>query len=154
MSMHTTVFDAQFVFPHDGGSAVAQQFVVVQQASGNGVLYSQHTYGVAVLLHVVKNLFEGVTAYQLNLFVGKELMGCNVVERPRYSLYRYLFHLSSNKNPAVPWMESGMSYLKVLFNSLIRYTYNLPLHFIAKVKVIKEEVKECMQCFHFSIVLF
>jgi hypothetical protein len=34
----------------------------------------------------------------------------------------------------------------------VRYTYNLPLHSIAKVKV-KKEVKVCVQSFHISFVI-
>ena len=34
------------------------------------------------------------------------------------------------------------------------HTYNFPLHFGAKVKVIKEKEKCCVQSFHLKIVSF
>ena len=37
---------------------------------------------------------------------------------------------------------------------LLTYIRKLPLHFIAKVKVIKEKEEACVQCFHTCLLLF
>ena len=53
------VGDVQLVLADDGGARVAQQLVVMQQATGNGILDGQHTDAGGVLAHAVKHLFEG-----------------------------------------------------------------------------------------------
>ena len=56
------VRDAQFVFAYNLCAALTQQFVVVQQAAGNGVFYRQHADGLAVLLDGIEDFFEAGAA--------------------------------------------------------------------------------------------
>ncbi len=54
-------------------------------------------------------------------------------------------------------MEAGFRIILVLFFLVcfgLTYTYKLPLHFIAKVKVIKEKEEVCSKCFHTFICYF
>ena len=54
-------------------------------------------------------------------------------------------------------MEAGVRIILVLFFLVcfgLTYTYKLPLHFIAKVKVIKEKEEVCSKCFHTFICYF
>lgn len=51
-------------------------------------------------------------------------------------------------------MEAGFRcYYHITFIVVLTYTYKLPLHFVAKVKVIKEEKVCCVQCFHFVFLI-
>ena len=54
-------------------------------------------------------------------------------------------------------MEAGFRIILVSFFLVcfgLTYTYKLPLHFIAKVKVIKEKEEVCSKCFHTFICYF
>jgi hypothetical protein len=89
------VLDAELVFAHDGHSIFAQEFVVVEEASGDGVLNGQHPYHRAVLLDVLEDFLERVTTDEFDVFAREELVGGDVVERARYTLYSYSFHGSA-----------------------------------------------------------
>ena len=99
---HDAVADAQLVFADDGGSAFAQQFVVMEQAAGDGVLYGHHPDDIAVLADAFKDVFEGIATDQFNLVVLEELVGGNVVVRSRNSLYCYLFHFDIETLKKIP----------------------------------------------------
>ena len=97
---HDAVFDVQFVFAHNGHAAFAQQVVVVQQASGNGVLNGHQSETRIVVAHFLEYLLEGVAADELHFVVAEVLVGRNVVERAADALYRNLFHsLHEKENP-------------------------------------------------------
>ena len=54
-------------------------------------------------------------------------------------------------------MEAGFRIILVSFFLVcfgLTYTYKLPLHFIAKVKVIKEKEEVCSKCFHTFICYY
>ena len=54
-------------------------------------------------------------------------------------------------------MEAGFRIILVSFFLVcfgLTHTYKLPLHFIAKVKVIKEKEEVCSKCFHTFICYF
>jgi len=54
-------------------------------------------------------------------------------------------------------LEAGFRIILVSFFLVcfgLTYTYKLPLHFIAKVKVIKEKEEVCSKCFHTFICYF
>ena len=89
----TIVLDAQLVFAHDGHPAFAHQFVVVQEAAGYGVLDGYQSDDGAVLMDVLEDFLESIAADELDFLVREELVGCDVVERARYALYSYLFHI-------------------------------------------------------------
>ena len=75
------VGDAQLVFAHNLCTALAEQFVVVQQAACNRIFDCQHTYGLAVFLDSGKHIFEVGAADQL-YFLSFEVFVCgNVVIR-------------------------------------------------------------------------
>ena len=86
-------------------------------------------------------------------------MGCNVVIRTRNALYRYSLHfhnafLTLKKSPAFLRKRDFEIYLSY-YNFIQLYTHKLPLHFIAKVKVIKgkEEVsRNRFHCCYFVMV--
>ena len=89
------VLDAELVFAYDGCSAIAKQFVVVKQASGDGILDGQHTDDVAVLMHVLEDFLERVATDEFDFVIREELVGCDVVERTGDTLYGYSFHGSA-----------------------------------------------------------
>jgi hypothetical protein len=88
---------------HYRGAAVAQQLIVVQQRSGNGILNGGHAYDGWILLYAGIHLLEGLTAYQLQLLALEILMGCNVVKRPYLSLYGYSLHIPKKKPHYHSW---------------------------------------------------
>lgn len=92
---HNTVFDAQLMLAHDGHRRLAQQLIVVQQRSCNGVLDGRHADGRRVLADGVEQLLERVAADELDVLVGEELVGGNVVVAAFYALYSNAFHLLS-----------------------------------------------------------
>ena len=77
----------------DGSARVAQQLIVVQQASGNGILYGEHTYHRRIILHVGEDILEGGTADQLYLFTLEKQMCRDIVKRSYQSLYCYSLHI-------------------------------------------------------------
>jgi hypothetical protein len=74
------VLDAEFVFPYDGCATFAQQLVIVQQASCNGIFNGEHTDDVVVLMHVFEYFLEGIATNQFYFLVLEELVGSNVME--------------------------------------------------------------------------
>ena len=89
---HDAVLNVQFVVPHDGHAALAQQFVVVEQAAGNGVFNRHEPQPGIVVAHLSEYLLERIAANQFHLILGKVLMGGNIVERAPDALNRYLLH--------------------------------------------------------------
>ena len=86
------VSNVQLVLAYHRCTAVAQQLVVVQQATSNRILYGQHTYGSGILLYLLEHLFEGAAAYKLYL-LSLEVKVCRyIVERPYQSLYCNSLH--------------------------------------------------------------
>ena len=86
---HDAVADAQLVFAHDGHAAVAQQFVVVEQAAGDGVLDGNDSHCVVVVVEAGEDLLEGVAADEFHLFVLEVAVGGDVVEAALDALYCY-----------------------------------------------------------------
>ena len=84
----------ELVFAYHGGSALPEQFVIVEQAARNGVFYSADAYYSRVALDVFEHLFEGSTTDDFNLFALEILVGGNVVERSQLSLNCYSLHVS------------------------------------------------------------
>jgi hypothetical protein len=74
------VLNAEFVFTHDGCTAFAQQLIIVQQATCNGVFDGEHTDDVIVLMHVLEDFLEGIATNQFDFFVREILVGGNVME--------------------------------------------------------------------------
>ena len=73
--------DAQFVFAYNLCAALAQEFIVVQQASCNRIFYCQHAYGLTVLFDSSKYLLEAGAADKLYFFSFEVFMCGNVVIR-------------------------------------------------------------------------
>ena len=76
----TIVLDAEFVFTYDGCTAFAQQLIIVQQATCNGIFDGEHTDDVTVLMHVLEDFLEGIATNQFDFLVREKLMGGNVME--------------------------------------------------------------------------
>jgi hypothetical protein len=74
------VLDAEFMFSHDGCATFAQQLIIVQQASCNGIFDGEHTDDVVVLMHLLEYFLEGIATYQFYFLVLEELVGSNVME--------------------------------------------------------------------------
>ena len=89
---HDGVRDAQLVFAYDLHSAFAKELVVVEQRTGNGVLYGNKSNDIAVLLHLFKHLFEGVAADEFYLCALEISVACHIVETSHFSLYCYFNH--------------------------------------------------------------
>ena len=83
----------ELVFAYHGGSALPEQFVIVEQAARNGVFYGANAYYCRVALDVFEHLFEGSTTDDFNLFALEILVGGNVVERSQLSLNCYSLHV-------------------------------------------------------------
>lgn len=94
------------MFANHRHAAIAQQLVVVQQRTRNGVLDGCHAYHGGVLTHALEHLFEGVAANQLQLFALEILVGCDVVKRPCDALYRYSLH-TLKRSPTFTLREAG-----------------------------------------------
>jgi hypothetical protein len=138
------VRDAQLVFPHNRETTLAQQLIVVQQASRYGVFYRHQTNHGAVVLYVLEDILESVAAYQLYVLTLKIVVCRHIVETALDSLYCYschfcLYYLYKKRSRL---FRSGTLYLLSLHFSA--YTHNFPLHSVAKVKV-KKEVIKCVQ---------
>ena len=73
--------DAQFVFAYNLCAALAQEFIVVQQASCNRIFYCQHAYGLTVLFDSSKYVLEAGAADKLYFFSFEVLVCGNVVIR-------------------------------------------------------------------------
>ena len=85
------MLDAQFVLAYDGKARIAQQFIVVQERTRNGVLYGHQRYHVGVLLHGKEDLLEVAALHEVQFLALEETVRGNVVEASPYSLYGYLF---------------------------------------------------------------
>ena len=123
-----TVLNVELVLTYNGEVAGTQQFVIVEQAACDGIFNGHHGQQAAVFLHGVEKFFKCFAANQLNLFVGEELVGGNIVERTLDTLYGYFLHVNIFliKNPA---RVSG-----TFMFSICICAYRLPLHFLLGVK--------------------
>ena len=90
---HDAMADAKFVLSHDGHSAVAQQFVVVEQATGDGVLDGHKAQHIRRAFQSGEHFLESVAADQFHLLVLEEAMSSDIVETAFDALYCYPFHL-------------------------------------------------------------
>ena len=86
------MLDVELVLAYDGSARIAEQFIVVEQGSGNSILNGYHADDRRVTLHVLEHLLESGAANELYLFTFEMLVGCHVVERTDESLYCYSFH--------------------------------------------------------------
>jgi hypothetical protein len=77
----------------DGRARVAQQLIVVEQTSGDGILDGEHADGRGVLLDAGKDFLESAATDELYLFSLEKQVCCNVVERPDESLNGYSLHI-------------------------------------------------------------
>ena len=84
----------ELVLAYHGGSALSEQFVIVEQTARNGVFNGADAYHGRVALDVFEHLFEGSTTDDFNLFALEILVGGNVVERSQLSLNCYSLHVS------------------------------------------------------------
>ena len=113
--------DVQFVLANHRCARIAQQFVVVEQRTGNGVLDGGHSDDRRVLLDGLVDLLERRTTDELQLVVLEILVGGYVVETSDLALYGYSFHIVFIKtNPAFTSVKRD---LVVFFISLCRKTY-------------------------------
>ena len=86
------VSNVQLVLAYHRCAAVAQQLVVVKQATCYCILNSQHTYSCGILFYLLEHLFESATTNKLYL-LSLEVKVCRyIVERPYQSLYCNSFH--------------------------------------------------------------
>ena len=97
------VLDVELVLADDGHAALAEQFVVVQQTAGDGVLDGHQPEHLVVRLHGGEEVFKRVAADEVQLLPAEELVGGDVVERAAYALYGYFHSLLYLKNPAPRW---------------------------------------------------
>ena len=104
---HDAVFDVQFVFADDGGTALPQQFIVVEQTARNGVLDGHQCQAVVVFFHGGKEVFKGVTPHHFEFLALKILMGGNIVKRPPYALNCYFHTVCFNKKSR-SFTEAGL----------------------------------------------
>ena len=88
------VLYVELVLAYHGGSALPEQFVIVEQTARNGVFNGADAYHGRVALDVFEHLFEGSTTDDFNLFALEILVGGNVVERSQLSLNCYSLHVS------------------------------------------------------------
>ena len=112
---------AQFVFAHYRKAAVAQQFVVVENAAGYGVFDCHKGEQRAVAFHLVEKRLERVAANQFNVFAFEIIVCGYVVERAFYTLYRYFFHILFIVFPykKIPLLRSGIPVFFILFSLVI-----------------------------------
>ena len=87
------VFYVKFVFANDGEVAVAQQFIVVKQAAGNGVLDGHQSQYFGVFPYGLEHFLKGVAAYQLYFFAAEVLVRGYIVKRTVDTLNGNLFHV-------------------------------------------------------------
>ena len=86
-----TVRDVCLVLADNRRTAVAQQFVVVQQRTRDGVLYGCQPDDGGVVLHLCEDLLESVAAVYLQLLAFKIFVGGDVVEAAFHALDSYAF---------------------------------------------------------------
>ena len=130
------MFDVQLMLSHHRCPRLAQQVVVVQQRTGNGVLDSKHCYGCGIALHILKHLLERLAADELYLLTVEILMSCNVVKRPQFSLYSYSLHLwlmSLQKNSAFTcYVKRSLIFIVNFLLSIFNYLRPTASQFPAK----------------------
>ena len=81
------------VLTHYRHARLTEQFIVVEQRTGYGILYRHDTDDRGVVLHMLEHLLESGAADYLHLFT-LEIMVCrNVVETSHLTLYCYSLHL-------------------------------------------------------------
>ena len=112
------VRDAELVLADDRQRAAAQQFVVRQQASGNGVLDGRHPQQLRVGCHAGELLVETHAGQHLDLFAGETSVRRGLVETTRYPLYRYPFHLLNRIKKSRSSTERDPS----CFHSIVLYS--------------------------------
>ena len=117
----------QFMLSHDRRSRLLQQFVVVQQAPRDGVLYRHHAYGGGVALDVLEHLLECGAADELYLLSLEILMGGDIVEGAQQSLYCYSFHIIKNPASIILKRDLNVYFFSFVFLKL-KSTRNFPLH--------------------------
>ena len=125
---------AQFVFAHYRKAAVAQQFVVVENAAGYGVFDCHEGEQRAVAFHLVEKRLERVAANQFNVFAFEIIVCGYVVERAFYTLYRYFFHILFIVFPYKKSRSCEAGFLYFLFCFLLLYLHERPLRFIRQSK--------------------
>jgi hypothetical protein len=145
--------DMQFVLAYNGRPRVAQQLIVVQQTSGNGILYGQHTDGGRVLLDALKDLFEGGAADELHLLALEIEVRRNVVKRPRLSLNGYSLHLFIlTKKLRFHLVCEAEPYFISSIVQFFNLTYGQPLHNSLQSKSKSRKSKHCDSTFFFSFL--
>ena len=113
------VLYVELVLAYHGGSALPEQFVIVEQTARNGVFNGADAYHGRVALDIFEHLFEGSTTDDFYLFALEILVGGNVVERSQLSLNCYSLHVSfilSIPNGCI----SGCFFLILFFLSLLQ----------------------------------
>ena len=112
------VRDAELVLADDRQRAAAQQFVVRQQASGNGVFDGRHPQQLRVGRHAGELLVETHAGQHFDLFAGETSVRRRLVETTRYPLYRYPFHLLNRIKKSRSSAERDSS----CFHSIVLYS--------------------------------
>jgi hypothetical protein len=112
------VRDAELVLADDRQRAAAQQFVVRQQASGDGVFDGRHPQQLRVGRHAGELLVETHAGQHFDLFAGETSVRRRLVETTRYPLYRYPFHLLNRIKKSRSSAERDPS----CFHSIVLYS--------------------------------
>jgi hypothetical protein len=88
---------AQLVLPDDLQVTAPQQFVILEQASGYGILNSDNSQQRGVVLHPPEEQIKCDTWEYLDRLSRKIAFGCHLMETSRFTLYCDLLHLSAIK---------------------------------------------------------
>ena len=141
----------QLMLADNRRARIAQQFVIVQQTSRDGVLNGQHADGRRVLLHIGKDLLERRATDELYLLAVEVEVCRNVVERPYQSLYGYSLHLPifNNKSRFHWYVKRDL----VSFSSL-KPIRDLPLHNCLQSKSNSRKSMRCGSAFVFCFYCF
>ena len=75
-----TVLDMEFMLSHYGSATLTKQFVIVEQATSNGILDGSDSDDSRVTLDILKHFLKGCTTNQLNLLTLEVFMRSNVME--------------------------------------------------------------------------
>ena len=75
-----TVADMGFMLSHYGHTRLSEQFIVMKQRTGYGILYGHNTYDRRVLLHILKHLLKGGTTDNLQLVTLEAVSRRYIVE--------------------------------------------------------------------------
>ena len=91
----------ELVFTYNNQPVVLQQPVILQKASGNGILNCHNSQYGRIINHMPCQLPEGITINSLKIVILKEEPGRYIVVTPTYSLYcNFPFHIVIKKTPA------------------------------------------------------